>query len=49
MPAIKKVITYGTFDFWKEPRLFGNCLRVTISDKKYMQQFVEALVEIDVV
>jgi len=26
---------------------FGNCLRVSIGEKKYMQQFVEALLEID--
>lgn len=26
---------------------FGNCLRVSIGEKKYMEQFVEALIEID--
>lgn len=26
---------------------FGNCLRVTIGEKKYMQQFMEALLELD--
>ena len=26
---------------------FGNCLRVTIGAKKYMQKFLEALFEID--
>lgn len=26
---------------------FGTCLRVSIGEKKYMQQFTEALFEID--
>ena len=26
---------------------FGNCLRVSIGEEKYMKQFVEALLEID--
>lgn len=26
---------------------FGNCLRVSIGEKKYMQQFIEALLELD--
>ena len=26
---------------------FGNCLRVSIGEKKYMEQFVSALVELD--
>jgi histidinol-phosphate aminotransferase len=26
---------------------FGNCLRVSIGEKKYMEQFIDALLEID--
>ena len=27
---------------------FGNCLRVTIGEKKYMEKFTEALLELDI-
>lgn len=43
MKAEKKILIKTYPDVGK----FGNCLRVSIGEKKYMEQFTEALIEID--